>query len=97
MEMPVGAFCAFLGFCRLVRYFTLFLGHAGKCVFKGMMDTESPLNTDLWDFYALCSEALGGSVSGSGYVTLLVLMGLNPVWSDYYGIGDAIKKALTAR
>ena len=29
--MPVGAFCAFLGFWRLVRYFTLFLGHA---VFK---------------------------------------------------------------
>jgi hypothetical protein len=28
MKMPVGAFCAFLGFCRLVRYFTLFLGHA---------------------------------------------------------------------
>ena len=26
--MPVGAFCAFLGFWRLVRYFTLFLGHA---------------------------------------------------------------------
>ena len=26
--MPVGAFCAFLGFCRLVRYFTLFLRHA---------------------------------------------------------------------
>ena len=28
MEMSVGAFCAFLGFWRLVRYFTLFLGHA---------------------------------------------------------------------
>ena len=26
--MPVGAFCAFLGFCRLVRYFILFWGHA---------------------------------------------------------------------
>ena len=30
--MPVGAFCAFLGFWRLVRYFTLFLGHAEKTV-----------------------------------------------------------------
>ena len=67
------------------------------CVFKGMTDAESPLNTDLWDFYALCSGALGGSVSGSGYVTLPALMGLNPVWSDYYGIGDAIKKTLTTR
>ena len=30
MEMPAGAFCAFLGFWHLVRYFTLFLGHAEK-------------------------------------------------------------------
>ena len=25
--MPIGAFCAFLGSVRLVRYFTDFLGH----------------------------------------------------------------------
>ena len=66
------------------------------CVFKAMTGAESPLNTDLWDFYALRSCALGGSVSERGFVTLPVLMGLNPVWSDYYGIGDAIKKAMTA-
>ena len=30
------------------------------CVFKGMTDAESPLNTDLWDFYALCSGGLSG-------------------------------------
>ena len=29
--MPVGAFCAFLGVWCLVRYFTLFLGHATVC------------------------------------------------------------------
>ena len=66
------------------------------CVFKGMRDAESPLDTDLWDFYALRSGALGGSGSERGFVTLAALMGLNPVWSDYYGIGDAIKKAMTA-
>ena len=65
------------------------------CVFKGMTGAESPLDTDLWDFYALCSSALG-RMPESGYVTLPALMGLNPVWSDYYGIGDAIKKAITA-
>ena len=67
------------------------------CVFKGMTGAESPLKTDLWDFYALCSNALSESMSGRGYVTLPALMGLNPVWSDYYGIGDAIQKAMSSR
>ena len=66
------------------------------CVFKGMANAESPLDTDLWDFYALCSSTLDGRASESGYVTLPALMGLNPVWSNYYGIGDAIKKATSA-
>ena len=32
--MPIGAFCAFLGSVRLVRYFTDFLGHVESWSFK---------------------------------------------------------------
>lgn len=67
------------------------------CVFKGMVDGDSPLNTDLWDFYALRASTLDGIRSGKGFVTLPALLGGNPVWSDYYGIGRAITVAVSAK
>lgn len=67
------------------------------CVFKGMMQEESPLNTDLWDFYSLRFPPVGSGRPVQNSLTLPALKGLEPVWSDYYGIGGAIQKAMTAR
>ena len=53
--MPVGAFCAFLGFWRLVRYFTLFLGHAE-------IYSEN-LETGVIKDYPGTMEALGKSIA----------------------------------
>lgn len=62
-----------------------------------MVDGDSPLNTDLWDFYALRASTLDVIRSGKGFVTLPALLGGNPVWSDYYGIGRAITVAVSAK
>ena len=67
------------------------------CVFKALRQTESPLNTDLWDFYSLKTIAFNGSNPYQQFITLPALMEFQPVWSDYYGIGAAIQKAMTAR
>ena len=68
------------------------------CVFKAMSQQEgSPLDTDLWDFYTLRSSRLGEKRPRQGSITLPVLTGMGPVWSDWYGIGDAIREEMEAR
>ena len=66
------------------------------CVFKAMMQEESPLDTDLWDFYSLRSLAVGRGMPNRDFITLPALRALGPVWSDYYGIGGAIQKTMAA-
>jgi len=66
------------------------------CVYKGMVTVDSPLNTDMWDFYILPTDVLNKKVPSLKTITLPSLMKLDPVWCDYYGIGDAIQKAMSA-
>ena len=64
------------------------------CVSKALAG-ESPLNMDLWDFYSLRNQAMDKSMAGPENLSLSALMGLEAVWSDYYGIGSAILSALS--
>ena len=66
------------------------------CVLKAMMQEESPLNTDLWDFYALRALAFGKSMPEQGFITFPALLRHKPVWSDYYGIAEAVQRAAAA-
>lgn len=67
------------------------------CIFRAMSQDESPLDMELWDFYTVSSDRLYRDVSDRRVITLPALMKLEPIWSDYYGIGMAIQKAMTAR
>lgn len=64
------------------------------CLFKAMSTEQSPLNTDLWDFYAIRTKAWESIWHGAGTATLPAIISLGPVWCDYYGIGSAIDSAL---
>lgn len=66
------------------------------CLYKAMSAEQSPLNTDLWEFYALRAKAWESVWHGVGTATLPAIISLGPVWCDYYGIGSAIKTAMTA-
>ena len=67
------------------------------CIFRAMSQYDSPLDMELWDFYTASSRVLYRDVPDRRVITLPALMELEPVWSDYYGIGTAIQKAMTAR
>ena len=66
------------------------------CVYKGMSENDSPLNMDLWDFYILKSSVLNEKKPNQKTITLPSLMQLEPLWCDYYGIGDAIRTTINA-
>lgn len=67
------------------------------CVFRAMSQDESPLDMELWDFYTVSSKTLYRDIPDRRVITFPALVGLGPIWSDYYGIGMAIQKAMTAR
>lgn len=66
------------------------------CIYKAVKKDDSPLNLDLWDFYILPTKVLDEKKPTQKTITLPSLMQLEPIWCDYYGIGDAIQKAMTA-
>jgi hypothetical protein len=66
------------------------------CIFRAMSHEQSPLDMDLWDFYIISSNVLYRDIPDRRVVTLPSLIELGPVLSDYYGIGIAIQKAMTA-
>lgn len=66
------------------------------CLYKGMKETESPLNLDLWEFYVLRSSVLDEKKPTQKTITLPSLMELEPLWCDYYGIGEAIRTVMSA-
>lgn len=75
--------------------------HAGQdsdayifCLYKGMCRGDSPLDLDLWEFYVLPAAALDAAMPARKTITLPSLMKLRPVWSDYYGIWEAMLKAM---
>lgn len=65
------------------------------CVYTAQTKAESPLDLDLWDFYVLPTRVLDEKKPAQKTITLPSLMRLDPVWCDYYGIGDAIRKTMT--
>lgn len=66
------------------------------CLYKGMKETDSPLNLDLWEFYILLSSVLDKKKPTQKTITLPSLMRLEPLWCDYHGIGEAIQTAMSA-
>lgn len=64
------------------------------CVCKAMEKCDSPLDLDLWEFYVLPTSVLGETKPNKKTITLPSIMKLEPVWSDYYGIAEAIRKAV---
>lgn len=65
-------------------------------VYKGLKADESPLNLDLWEFYILPTRILDETKPTQKTLTLHSLMKLGPLRCDFYGIGDTIKKAMSA-
>ena len=63
------------------------------CLFKAMAQDQAPLDTELWDFYTISASLLNGVWDERQSLTMDTIMRLEPVWSDYYGIGDAILAA----
>lgn len=65
------------------------------CLYKGMGERDTPLNLDLWEFYILRSSVLDEKKPTKKTITLPSLMRLEPLWCDYYGIGDAIQTIMS--
>ena len=80
-ECDVHVFCAF---------------HGAKWGSSPVDGDLSPLNMDLWDFYAFPSASMDRSNTGLGFIALPALVSLESAWSDYYGIAGAIKRAMIA-
>lgn len=66
------------------------------CVYKAVSKDETPLNLDFWDFYVLPTKVLNEKMPIQRTITFQSLMQLEPMWCDYYRIGDAIQKVMTA-
>lgn len=66
------------------------------CLYKGMAETESPLDLDLWEFYVLKSSILAEKKPAQKTITLPSLMQLEPLWCDYHGIGEAVRAVINA-
>lgn len=62
------------------------------CLYKATAASQNPLNLDIWEFFALSAAELPENKPSS--ITLPRLMELGVWQSDYYGITDAIKKAM---
>lgn len=66
------------------------------CVYKAVTRAKTPLNLDFWDFYIIPTKVLNEKKPIQKTITFPSLMRLEPMWCDYYGIGDAIQKVMTA-
>ena len=66
------------------------------CVYKAVSKNETPLNMDFWDFYILPTKVLNEKMPIRKTITVQSLMQLEPMWCDYYGIGNAIQEVMTA-
>lgn len=61
------------------------------CVFTAKTKDISPLNLDYWDFYVLPTSILNEKVPNQKGIALSSLLKLNPVKTDYAGLGDVIE------
>ena len=66
------------------------------CVYKAVSKDKTPLDLDFWDFYVLPAKVLNEKMPIQKTITFQSLMRLEPMWCDYYGIGNAIQKVMTA-
>ena len=66
------------------------------CVYTAVSKNETPLNMDFWDFYILPTKVLNEKMPIQKTITFQSLMRLESMWCDYYGIGNAIQKVITA-
>jgi len=64
------------------------------CLYKGMTENDTPLNLDLWEFYIVPSQVISQKISNRKSITLPALMDLDPILSDFYGIGEAINTSM---
>lgn len=64
------------------------------CVYTATHKEQSPLNLDLWEFYILPTKVLNEQKATQKTISLPSLMQLGPIWCDYYGISDALSKAM---
>ncbi len=62
------------------------------CIYKAETASQNPLNLDLWEFFVLPAAALPEKKPES--ITLPKLTDLGVWQADYYGITDAINKAM---
>ena len=63
---------------------------------EAVSKNETPLNMDFWDFYILPTKVLNEKMPIRKTITVQSLMQLEPMWCDYYGIGNAIQEVMTA-
>ena len=65
------------------------------CLYKAISRDESPLNLDLWEFYIMPTKILNEKKPTQKTITLPSLLQLGPVWSDYYGLSEAIRNTMS--
>lgn len=63
-------------------------------LYKATSPSQNPLNLDLWDFFVISRKALTKDNSSRKTITLPRLQELGVWQSDYFGISEAILKAL---
>lgn len=66
------------------------------CVFTAMQRDISPLRLDFWEFYSIATATLDEKKPGNRTLTLHSLQSLEPFWSDYGGINEAVHHAMGA-
>lgn len=63
-------------------------------LYKATSPSQNPLNLDLWDFFVISRKTLIEDNSSRKTITLSRLQELGVWQSDYFGISEAILKAL---
>ncbi len=61
------------------------------CLFTSKTKDISPLNLDYWDFYVLPTSVLNEKLPNQKSIALSALQKLNPVKTDYAGLGAVIE------
>lgn len=66
------------------------------CLYKALSMDQSPFDINLWDFYIISTKVLNEKIPNRKSITLSRLKTLEPILCDYYGIGEAITKTMSA-
>ena len=61
------------------------------CLYTAQSREQSILNLDLWEFYVLATSTLNDRVPEQKKISLPSLLKLNPIKTDYAGLGAAIE------